>query len=445
MASIVAFPILAFSMRSGSTPQALDLIKHLARSVDVAVQAKKSNTPQPMIHSIKEDLIRSRHAKHVQDGQHIPDRIEIEEIFDRVHIGEMFTFILTNAAPEILTEPTARTGNTPAQEWLVKCALHSTPNLPDEFTSLWTSYLSPQPSYTAPPFNRVAYLSRLVTDTFAEHAVSSTFPGLQHALHMLPADDTEAQHLLLREYWRLGATVSALWEHMWEEHGTPRGQALSVSNFHLDSARLEVRLQLRRGVRDWASATPLRVRQVLAQCDMEADLVFLANHVFPLVIAPVGSGVCEGEFGWLIFGWINHVAMKAGMVLQDEAFASFDDAPLFFRPHGIEEYLFYRGPEAPADPEDEVELELVGPAIDVLDYAHVPLRLPLDETCTICMEKFWTDEANLCALELQACGHIFHGHCLERWVNTPHVTLEVACPNCRAKICDARPRRVPWP
>jgi hypothetical protein len=57
MTSIIAFPALAIPMRSASTSQALNLIKNLAPSVDLAVQMRKSNTPQSPIDSNIEDLV----------------------------------------------------------------------------------------------------------------------------------------------------------------------------------------------------------------------------------------------------------------------------------------------------------------------------------------------------------------------------------------------------
>ena len=126
----------------------------------------------------------------------------------------MLYFIHAHIYPKVLAQPVGRAANTPAQEWLVKCALlfedtsHDDPN--DAFYSTWTFYLIPQPHYTAP---FAPHSTTTLTTTPPTAAETHTFPGLHNALHTLP-NNPEAQHHLLLTYWRLAATASALWEHM---------------------------------------------------------------------------------------------------------------------------------------------------------------------------------------------------------------------------------------
>ena len=179
--------------------------------------------------------------------------------------------------------------------------------------------------------------------------------------------------------------------------------------------------------------------------------MFLVNCVDPCVIASAGNGVCAGAFGWLVWVWINETARQVGMVVREGAFDDGEDGdgcegdgPLFFRPFGVREFVLFRvsaGEDAEGD-EGEVELVPVGPAVDVMDYAVVPRSLLEGETCTICLEGLGEGEVSAGAVELEVCEHVFHGGCLGVWMNASHGTLGVVCPNCRTKICEARPRAV---
>lgn len=55
-----------------------------------------------------------------------------------------------------------------------------------------------------------------------------------------------------------------------------------------------------------------------------------------------------------------------------------------------------------------------------------------DTTCTICQENV------TCAMQIRACGHMFHGACLEEWF-----TMNSRCPVCRHDIRDVTHLRAP--
>lgn len=60
-------------------------------------------------------------------------------------------------------------------------------------------------------------------------------------------------------------------------------------------------------------------------------------------------------------------------------------------------------------------------------------RVPIDkcdnQTCHVCMEEFDQKESKSDAIKL-SCSHIFHQHCIKRWLCKEKVT----CPVCRADV-----------
>jgi hypothetical protein len=436
MAPIVAFPKLALYMRSVSTTRALQLIKLLARLVGCAVQIRKGNIPSSSIANVKEAIAQYQPEDRTQHGT--PDHSHAQ-----VDMSEVFDFVLMHVEPSVLDGTVGRSGNTPASEWLVKCALGAEPHLNEPFHWIWMSYLTEQPHYAASIFNHHSYHEWRASQ-FDAHALTSTFPGLQHALSHFP-NDADALRFVLYEYWRLAATAAAMWEHIWEEHGTQRGEPLPSDDSHIEMTLTAIRKHCRRDLRDWTSPTPLRVRRVLAQCDFETDFMLLANHVLPRVIAPHGSSVEDAEFGWALWEWVNGAAVRCRVAIpvvnQHGDAVLRDDDRAFFRPNGCEEHVLYHSP-ALDDLDEDVELEPFGPSNKVLDYASAVLGLPAAETCTICLDDLGTGDIAMGAVELQVCGHVFHLDCLDLWMNGSHSARKVSCPNCRTKICDARPRRV---
>lgn len=118
----------------------------------------------------------------------------------------------------------------------------------------------------------------------------------------------------------------------------------------------------------------------------------------------------------------------------------------FFNTSGLRRSTYGRA--VPTQPSDEVEFELpsdvelepYGPRYDVADLTELSSPPPQNERCNICLEEFGgkTDESP--CRQLSVCKHLFHEECLDAWMNASHVEV-VSCPNCRADVCDARPRR----
>ncbi|XP_020217801.1 E3 ubiquitin-protein ligase SIRP1 [Cajanus cajan] len=48
------------------------------------------------------------------------------------------------------------------------------------------------------------------------------------------------------------------------------------------------------------------------------------------------------------------------------------------------------------------------------------------EKCNICMDKFQDEYGNSLSLLSMPCNHVFHGHCIVKWLQTSHM-----CPLCR--------------
>ena len=58
---------------------------------------------------------------------------------------------------------------------------------------------------------------------------------------------------------------------------------------------------------------------------------------------------------------------------------------------------------------------------------NLPLPDRIGNDCPICHEPYQQGEE---VLQIQRCGHIFHGACLTRWLNQPSST----CPTCRRTL-----------
>jgi hypothetical protein len=87
---------------------------------------------------------------------------------------------------------------------------------------------------------------------------------------------------------------------------------------------------------------------------------------------------------------------------------------------------------------EDVELEPYGPRVKVQDYSRQQIASE-ESTCTICMEDYGSNVPESSCLRLDVCGHFFHCDCHATLLNDSAVE-SVRCPNCRARICDARPR-----
>ncbi|KAJ4356630.1 uncharacterized protein N0V89_004666 [Didymosphaeria variabile] len=64
---------------------------------------------------------------------------------------------------------------------------------------------------------------------------------------------------------------------------------------------------------------------------------------------------------------------------------------------------------------------------------------PAQGTCLICMNEFADNHREL-VVSRCSTGHLFHGHCLNFWVNDSAMDNANMCPHDRERLCNARPR-----
>ncbi|KAH6837492.1 hypothetical protein C2S53_001015 [Perilla frutescens var. hirtella] len=82
-------------------------------------------------------------------------------------------------------------------------------------------------------------------------------------------------------------------------------------------------------------------------------------------------------------------------------------------------------------------LRLLKGTLSLTTFGDMKLRLPAahsaDESCAVCLNRLRKSSH---VWELTNCCHVFHKHCLERWLSYDN---RLTCPLCRASLIDARP------
>lgn len=256
-------------------------------------------------------------------------------------------------------------------------------------------------------------------------------------------DSRELFFAVLREYLSLGATAAALWTHMWQEHEVQRGQVLGDD--HAQIAVDAIKRRYTRQIKDPRNFRPLHIRQQLAEMNFGGEFLFLLNTVFPLVIFPENSTIRENTFNWEIQQWIIEAATYSGMATPVQITEAIQTSPLY--PGATGPCNFYRNEYCPplfeyTTPEGnlrDVQLEPFGPRNTVGDVSRQVVCPSDGLVCTICLEVFGSDLDESPCCRLNACSDLFHEDCLDSHINASH-TVNVECPNCRAKVCDARAR-----
>ncbi|XP_042055433.1 RING-H2 finger protein ATL80-like [Salvia splendens] len=80
-------------------------------------------------------------------------------------------------------------------------------------------------------------------------------------------------------------------------------------------------------------------------------------------------------------------------------------------------------------------LRLLKGSLSLTTYGEMEQRLPEghDESCAVCLNGL---KKSSHVWELSNCCHVFHKHCLERWLAYDN---RLTCPLCRASLIDTRP------
>ncbi|KAF2250051.1 hypothetical protein BU26DRAFT_504451 [Trematosphaeria pertusa] len=340
------------------------------------------------------------------------------------------------------------------QQWFLRCAIHPDADPDGSLARTWSAYLEPQPQYL-PCKTTQQHCDMLIRayDSVMQYDKThgpgthpgSKFHGLGRALRPFVAPgafDAEAVYWVLHEFVRLGLFVAELWTHCWRlilrsERGVP------LWNADGKARQLDAMYTLRMG--DWTDPTPVRVRRVLAEENIGATLLFLANHVFPTAIAPRGSTISAEQLAWRMHGWILDAVRTKGFdaegriarVIRDNAL---DALPLggstaFYHPPGV--LAFFSHDRVHLSNINDGKLEVGSRGRDVLEYANAVRDPPDDRPCSICYDDMTAGEEP--CVWLLRCGHVFHAECVQPWIIKVHVgrkgeMVDPRCPNCREVI-----------
>lgn len=361
-----------------------------------------------------------------------------------------------------------------AQHWLVNCVLHLECDHDGGLRQIWGRYVDVQPRYQA----RNDALERYevqVAENSHHHRVH--FPGLAHTLEPFTGSmgeilDDEAVMFIVELYATMGSTAAYIWNHVREHHDLPSTQALSVDDNHVKMAisRCEEMLDCR--IADWRSPIALVARYLLSQINIGADFLFLQNFVCRRVLDPdsrdgplellttsmtryildainyqfdlrvhstqqmLALGPSSGivtRLATIRRQWMGPPASQAQRSQADLRNTISDEDGLYHIPQSLVSFYI----DTPNF--QDVQFEAYGPLLDIntLTEAGVP---EVDSLCTICQNEYSTDESCPCVC-VNVCKHLFHSDCLHAWVNSLQTAEKVLCPNCRAAMCDARPRR----
>ncbi|XP_047944665.1 brassinosteroid-responsive RING protein 1-like [Salvia hispanica] len=85
-------------------------------------------------------------------------------------------------------------------------------------------------------------------------------------------------------------------------------------------------------------------------------------------------------------------------------------------------------------------LRLLKGRLTLTTYGEMEQRLPdgHDESCAVCLNSLRKSSH---VWELRNCCHVFHKHCLERWLAYDN---KLTCPVCRADVRPLQPEQPSW-
>lgn len=92
-------------------------------------------------------------------------------------------------------------------------------------------------------------------------------------------------------------------------------------------------------------------------------------------------------------------------------------------------------PPQPSSSCSASNLRLLRGSLSLTTFGDMEQRLPEghDESCAVCLNGLKKSSQ---VWELSNCCHVFHKHCLERWLAYDN---RLTCPLCRASLIHARP------
>lgn len=218
---------------------------------------------------------------------------------------------------------------------------------------------------------------------------------------------------------------------------------------------------------------PVYFTELIMNVNMRGTFDFLFTHIFPMLYRKGSMDL----LGFRLYSWITAAAMHQLIDSKNSPMTALSAAHrpdnveplqrLAFRPIGalprIEMagvHMFRVREEMQLHGDEPRDLQMIpcGAMIDIEDYVS-PVETDSKESddesnndsaeeendeedeeqmCVICQES--TLEEGELFVELDVCGHAFHGDCIATWMNSR--TTVVTCPMCREGICEARATRL---
>lgn len=431
----------------------IEVFKEVASMVVKIYQNYQLRTrlQKSIMDSIKVDYWRKWHTRvFFRDGAHHPHTLTT------LDVDKMFQFITEHIHhltidPRTVIEPDRDV--TLAEAWIIQCAMHPEAERNVVTRQLWLSYLQIQPTIQEHESPNDSFFRHILVD--AQNGGQVGFPGLDDALRPFVPNDEPSAVGIIQEYMRLGATAAYLWAHMWRAHGIQRGEGLTLDELHVRSCLDSTQYFYDTSLGNWSYPIPLRTRRHLTTMNLSGDLLYLIDYVFPKAIIPAGSTIREDEFAWQIQQWIlaratTHARDPTGAIatrLQQLGLSPPSSDRSGFHHDLLRPFVQFND-NVPRH--EDVVLEAYGPRIQIADFTRPMFDEPIaGTTCSICQEVYTSENSSSHSDSVYdnlwvntICQHAFHHGCIDAWANNSVHANTVSCPNCRKKLCNARPRRV---
>ncbi|KAF2871565.1 hypothetical protein BDV95DRAFT_572294 [Massariosphaeria phaeospora] len=382
-----------------------------------------------------------------------------------------------------------RTGTpTWAERWVIECAMHKDADVDGTLRPWLSKYLENIKPLKKERDNTRTQKDLSCKNTQEDRSTMGPFPGLTRSLRQLEChsrvvlgtmawdaksardveiveedrvDQNRQIFHVLHEYVRLGMNVVDFVRRFRNTVGTWREHNYRAAVDHMTSELLWMLEDPNYSEQipeqpPVDHVVPLRVRNILADMNMEGNIGFLTHHVMPELMAAVET---NEELGMAMYRWLVNAATHPSVDEDgtfEQAIAQIceipTNSPPNFRPLGMrfqmgelfEENADYQMVELmPSELYEGVAVEAYGPLIHVGDFSK---RFNIDESaddaiCAIC--QYGISESESQCVKLNACSDVFHHTCLLDLVNRPHTYGDMTrCPCCRVPICARREIRV---